>query len=70
MAFQRPGEMLSGHTASADLSTTGQFLAVSISGANTVDVADGTSEEVVGVLQNDPALGAAAMVMTTGLLPA
>lgn len=64
MAYQRPGEKLSSHAAGADL-TGSQFLAVDVSAEGEVDAATADTA-VVGVLQNNPNVGEAAEVMTTG----
>lgn len=65
MAYERPGEKLTGHAAAADYSVTGQYLAVQVTAEGVVTLAAGNAG-VVGVLQNDPIAGAAAEVMTTG----
>lgn len=55
-------------TASADLSTTGQFLAVTISGSRTVNLAtSSTTGPIYGVLQNNPTSGQAADVGIAGI---
>ena len=57
---------LAGVTASADLSTTGQFLFVKMSGAKTVTICAAATDIPVGVLQNTPKSGQAAEVVVVG----
>lgn len=64
-------------TASADLSTglsgagsSGQFLAVKISGSRTVGLASSGGELIYGILQNKPATGQAADVGILGITKA
>ena len=61
-------------TAESDLSTaitgqdsSGQFLAVKISGARLVDLATTAGESIYGILQNKPAVGQAADVGIMGV---
>ena len=50
-----------------DLSTTGQYRFVELSGADQVDVCDGATDRAIGVLQNKPKAGAAATVRELGI---
>lgn len=53
--------------AGADLSSTGQFLFVKLSGSSTIVLADTAGEAALGVLQNAPASGAIARVRVQGV---
>jgi hypothetical protein len=66
MAYEIPGFTLGTVTASADLSAKIHKF-VKVSGANTVTVGAAVSDKVIGVLQNAPASGSAAVVMVTGV---
>ena len=66
MAWEVPGLMLPGFTASADLSAK-QYYAVKISGAGTVTVCAAVTDVPIGILQNAPASGEAAQVMVNGI---
>ena len=50
-----------------DLSTTGQYRFVELSGADQVDVCDGATDRVLGVLQNKPKAGEAGTVRILGI---
>jgi hypothetical protein len=50
-----------------DLSTTGQFRFVELSGADTVDVCDGATDRPIGVLLNKPKTGEPAAVRVLGI---
>lgn len=52
-----------------DLSTTGQFLAVKLSGDRTVVLMAADTDVPYGVLQNDPAAAQQAVVMKEGKCP-
>lgn len=55
------------YPAGADLSTTGQYLFVKLSGSSTIVLADTAGEAALGVLQNAPASGAIARVRVFGV---
>lgn len=66
MAYEQPVALHGTFTASADLSTH-QLKFVKISGSNTCTITAASTDAVVGVLQNKPALGQEASVMTLGI---
>lgn len=66
MAWEVPGLMLPGFTASADLSAK-QYYAVKVSGAGTVTVCAAVTDVPIGILQNAPTSGKAAEVMISGI---
>jgi hypothetical protein len=65
MAFEIPGFSFS-LEAAADLSVTGQFLALVADGSGNAALA-GAAATIIGVLQNDPVLGQAAAIMNKGV---
>lgn len=69
MAYEQPVALHGTFTASADLSGA-QFLAVKVSGSNTVTKAAASTDAVIGILQNKPASGQEAVVMTLGITKA
>lgn len=54
------------YPAGADLSTTGQYLFVKLSGSSEIVLASAAGESALGVLQNAPASGAVAIVRRRG----
>ena len=66
MAFEGPMILIPGLTASADLSAK-QYYFVKISGANTVTVCAATTDKPIGILQNAPVSGEAAVVAMSGV---
>lgn len=66
MAYEGPQINLPALTASADLSAK-QYYFVKISGANTVTVCAAATDVPVGVLQNTPTSGQAAVVCVYGV---
>lgn len=68
MAWEEILESIGSLTAAADLSAAGnQHKAVKMAGDGTVGLASAGSDLVIGVLQNKPALGAAAAVAVKGV---
>lgn len=69
MAYDNgPQITLTGLTASADLSAaSNQFKFVKLSAAGTVDVCNGATDKPIGVLQNRPVSGEAAVVVCIGV---
>lgn len=61
MAFGTKGNLAAGFKAAADLSAK-QFYCVEITAADTVNVCNGATDVVVGLLQNKPLSGEAAEV--------
>lgn len=66
MAYEGPMTLIPGLTASADLRTK-QYYFVKISGANTVTVCAGVTDKPIGILQNAPNDGEAAVVAMSGV---
>lgn len=65
MAYQGDAQYAQGVNAAADLSTK-QYYAVKITAANAVNVATVQGERVSGIIDNKPASGEAARVITSG----
>lgn len=66
MAYEGPMTLIPGLTASADLSAK-QYYFVKLSGDKTVTVCAGTTDKPIGILQNAPASGEAAVVACSGV---
>jgi hypothetical protein len=66
MAYEGPMTLIPGLTASADLSAK-QYYFVKISGDKTVTVCAATTDKPIGILQNDPESGEAAVVASGGV---
>jgi hypothetical protein len=66
MAYTGQQLMLQGLKASASL-TTKQFYFVKMSGEGTVTVCSGATDKPIGVLQNNPASGEAALICCVGV---
>jgi hypothetical protein len=66
MAYEGPMTLIPGLTASADLSAK-QYYFVKVSGDKTVTVCAATTDKPIGILQNDPESGEAAVVASGGV---
>jgi len=65
MAWESPQTRVTGLNAAADLSTTGQFRFVDVTGDQAVNLT-GAAGKAIGVLQNKPVSGAPATIYGVG----
>lgn len=67
MAFEKHGAMIPSLKAAVDLSTK-QFHCLEVTAADTVNVCNGATDVVVGILQNKPVAGEACEIPESGIV--